>query len=75
MDIQREASICKFNLIKLALSNKIDDEINGIEFKEKFILSNKLMKRNEQLYNKEDIITLTEIQNFIDKMNAPKKTR
>ena len=32
-NIQREATICKFELISLALKNKFEDDASKIEFK------------------------------------------
>ncbi len=74
-NIQREATICKFELISLALKNKFEDDASKIEFKEKFTLSNKLIKKQNQMYNQNDIEDLNEIQQFIDRINSPKKTR
>ena len=36
---------------------------------------NKLIKKQNQMYNQNDIEDLNEIQQFIDRINSPKKTR
>ncbi len=74
-NIPREATICKFELISLVLRNKFNDEASKIEFREKFNLSNKLIEKRNQIYNKNDIKDLYEIQQFIDRIKSPKKTR